>query len=106
MTGLLCLFLQLMSSCEYDPGDPGNCMSYSAVIYKAECGCEEYVNKSCSRNVSITEEQYDCLKQVLDASSEACYFFESISCLPGEEGGYLTSVVAFQDFLQDLTCID
>jgi hypothetical protein len=96
----------LAMSCEYDPENPGNCMSYAATIFNVECDCELSTEKSCKRNVELTEDQYYCLKKALDTSPGLCLYFESLSCLPGEAPGFLTSVVAFQNFYQELTCIN
>ncbi len=103
---VLSSLLSLSSSCEYDPDNSVACLSYSAVIYNSECGCGEDVEWSCIRSISITKEQYDCLKKVLETSSGSCYFFDSHSCLPGEEGGYLASVNTYQDFIQEVFCIE
>jgi hypothetical protein len=99
-----CFLLQCISSCEYDPDNPGVCISYSAVIYNTECGCDENTDRECIRTISITENQYNCLQEVLNSTPGSCYLFESISCLPGEEGGYLASVHSYQDFIQEVFC--
>jgi hypothetical protein len=103
---VFCLLLLCTSSCEYTPDNPGVCVSYSAIIYNTECGCDEYADRDCIRTISISEKQYNCLKDVLDSTPGSCYLFESISCLPGEEGGYLASVQTFQDFVQEVFCIN
>jgi hypothetical protein len=99
--GCLSLF---SASCEYDPGHPGVCISYSAVIYNTECGCDENEDRDCIRTISITEKQYKCLQEVLNDNPGSCYLFESISCLPGEEGGHLASIHTYQDFIQEVFC--
>jgi hypothetical protein len=103
---LICIITALAVSCEYDPENPGNCVSYAATIFNVECDCELSTERSCVRNVELTEDQYNCLKKALDTSTGSCLYFESLSCLPGEAPGFLTSVVSFQNFYQELTCIN